>query len=328
MTKLPLYIGLMSKHVTLQYQIGMYQLDESDIRDMIDIEQKDIREVGKLLAKACEIASQYEKTNASDPLRIAIYDAIKIVLSKLTQPEFSKFGKIMEPIEMNLIKFINLFTDKQKRWIQEQYKKLCAQFSRPVSAELDGKLAEPHSSPVKGKDKPAKFKPVIYIPELKEWRKNTLGMLISKQMVDVNDIVSFVRRLTHKYPGFKIADVIIMLITKEKPSPLNTKLWKLMSKANKIGELFDRIKSKAVNEVLDDLIARSNEYREEKKQYNNVPRAFENLEVTEMLNNLRPSHDISDMYSQALCEFQEYIAEIQPAQDLHVFGSYATNLYT
>ena len=76
----------------------------------------------------------------------------------------------MDPIEMNLIKYINLFTDKQKRWIQEQYKTLCAQFNRPVSAELDEKLSEPHSSPVKGKDKPGKFKPVIYIPELKEWR--------------------------------------------------------------------------------------------------------------------------------------------------------------
>ena len=90
-------------------------------------------------------------------------------------------------------------------------------------------------------------------------------MLISKQMVDVNDIVSFVRSINQKYPAFKVADVIAMLIGKEKPAPLNTKLWKLMSKANKIGKLFDPVKSKTINEALDDLIARSNEHREEKK---------------------------------------------------------------
>ena len=65
--------------------------------------------------------------------------------------------------------------------------------------------------------------------EQKEWRKQILGILISKQMVDVNDIVSFVRSINQKYPAFKVADVIAMLIGKEKPAPLNTKLWKLKS---------------------------------------------------------------------------------------------------
>ena len=81
-------------------------------------------------------------------------------------------------------------------------------------------------------------------------------MIYNKQRVDVEQIVTFVKALFGKYTENQIADVIISLINKEKSTMNNVKLWKLMSKANKLGQLFDRQKSKELNDALDNLIMR------------------------------------------------------------------------
>lgn len=60
-------------------------------------------------------------------------------------------------------------------------------------------------------------------------------MIYNKQRVDVEQIVTFIKALFGKYTENQIADVIISLINKEKSTMNNVKLWKLMSKANKLG---------------------------------------------------------------------------------------------
>lgn len=45
MTKLPIYVGKLSKFIPLQYKIGMYDMSDSDLDALLNIEEQDIRSV-------------------------------------------------------------------------------------------------------------------------------------------------------------------------------------------------------------------------------------------------------------------------------------------
>ena len=126
----------------IQEHVPLSDMSDEDLEIIEKYKVQDVKEVLKRLINACEVAVIFTDNRIS--LRVVIFNTLLYILRKrmYDKPE------LMDHLETNLKKYVQLFSERQLEQFLERYTHLCNEFERPFDkALLD--LLSPTSAPVK-----------------------------------------------------------------------------------------------------------------------------------------------------------------------------------
>lgn len=218
--------------------IAISELTEEDLEIIQNQSTRSVPDIFGRLVKGCELASKHA-VNESDSLRIVIFNTLYYLLESRMNDQ----PTLMEHLENNLKKYLDLFTEKQKEILKREYTRLCDLFKRDKSKALLDLFSPIRTNlPVT----PAQTKTDVSIPPLTEHTLSPIEecirwirkQVVAAKRVDTRLLADNMRKVIKKGQEDKVCDELCELIKQEEHNSNTRLMWRLVMKASNEAHLF------------------------------------------------------------------------------------------